>query len=200
MVIKCYNEKHLWLLFIDTEFDQQQLVQFSGALFKRIDDDTYQLAATINQYITTSVSMYFQDYTKITQDFLVANGIPLESLKDLIFGEVLKNVDMKDVMIISHGLKNDRLVLKDNGINFNSYEDIDGKIKPVDGYCTFNNAKRVLERDKKSSALLYTSNENPKAPPITKTTLFLEDKFNDSIFLENSTLVYCFPLSSNNIT
>ena len=63
MVIKCYNEKHLWLLFIDIEFDQQQLVQFSGALFKRIDDDTYQLAATINQYITTSVSMYFQDYT-----------------------------------------------------------------------------------------------------------------------------------------
>jgi len=52
-------------------------------------------------------------------------------------------------MIISHGLKNDRLVLKDNGINFNSYEDTDGKMKPVDGYCTFNNAKRILERDKK---------------------------------------------------
>lgn len=149
MVIKCYNEKHLWLLFIDIEFDQQQLVQFSGALFKRIDDETYQLAATINQYITTSVSMYFQDYTKITQDFLATSGIPLESLKDLIFGEVLKNVDMKDIMVISHGLKNDRLVLKDNGINFNCYEDTDGKTKPVDGYCTFNNAKRILERDKK---------------------------------------------------
>ena len=149
MIIKCYNEKHPWLLFLDIEFDQLQLVQFSGALFKRIDDDTYQLASTITQYITASVSVYFQDYTKITQDFLATNGIPLDSLKDLIFGEVLKDIDMKDILIVSHGLKNDRLVLKENDINFNYYLDTDGKTKPVDGYCTFNNAKRILNRDKK---------------------------------------------------
>ena len=149
MIIKCYNEKHPWLLFLDIEFDQLQLVQFSGALFKRIDEDTYQLASTITQYVTASVSVYFQDYTRITQDFLAANGIPLDSLKDLIFGEVLKDVDMGDLMIISHGLKNDRLVLKENGINFNFFTTSDNKIKPIDGYCTFNNAKRILNREKK---------------------------------------------------
>ncbi len=149
MIIKCYNEKHPWLLFLDIEFDQLQLVQFSGALFKRIDEDTYQLASTITQYVTASVSVYFQDYTRITQDFLAANGIPLDSLKDLIFGEVLKDVDMGDLMIISHGLKNDRLVLKENNINFNYYNSSDGKIRPIDGYCTFNNAKRILNREKK---------------------------------------------------
>ena len=149
MIIKCYNEKHPWLLFLDIEFDQLQLVQFSGALFKRIDEDTYQLASTITQYVTVSVSVYFQDYTRITQDFLAANGIPLDSLKDLIFGEVLKDVDMGDLMIISHGLKNDRLVLKENNINFNYYNSSDGKIRPIDGYCTFNNAKRILNREKK---------------------------------------------------
>lgn len=149
MIIKCFNEKHPWLLFMDIEFDQQQLIQFSGALFKRIDEDTYQLASTITQYITASVSAYFQDYTKITQDFLVTNGIPLESLKELLFNEVLKDVDMGDLMIISHGLKNDRLVLKENDINFNYYIDAEGKTKPIDGYCTFNNGKRILERERK---------------------------------------------------
>lgn len=149
MIIKCYNEKHPWLLFLDIEFDQLQLVQFSGALFKRIDEDTYQLASTITQYVTASVSVYFQDYTRITQDFLAANGIPLDSLKDLIFGEVLKDINMGDLMIISHGLKNDRLVLKENNINFNYYNSPDGKIRPVDGYCTFNNAKRILNREKR---------------------------------------------------
>lgn len=149
MIIKCYNEKHPWLLFLDIEFDQLQLVQFSGALFKRIDEDTYQLASTITQYITASVSIYFQDYTKITQDFLATNGIPLESLRDLLFGEVLKDIDMGDLMVISHGLKNDRLVLKENDINFNYYVDAENKTKPIDGYCTFNNAKRILNREKK---------------------------------------------------
>ena len=149
MIIKCYNEKHPWLLFLDIEFDQLQLVQFSGALFKKIDEDTYQLASTITQYITASVSIYFQDYTKITQDFLATNGIPLESLRDLLFGEVLKDIDMGDLMVISHGLKNDRLVLKENDINFNYYVDAEDKTKPIDGYCTFNNAKRILNREKK---------------------------------------------------
>jgi len=149
MIIKCYNEKHPWLLFLDIEFEQLKLVQFSGALFKWIDEDTYQLATTITQYITTSIGTYFQDYTNISQDFIATNGIPLESLKDLVFGEVLKDIDMNDLMIISHGLKNDRLVLKENGINFNFFTTSDNKIKPIDGYCTFNNAKRILNREKK---------------------------------------------------
>lgn len=149
MIIKCYNEKHPWLLFLDIEFDQLKLVQFSGALFKRIDEETYQLATTITQYITTSIGTYFQDYTNISQDFVLTNGIPLESLKDLIFGEVLKDISMSDILIISHGLKNDRLVLKENGINFSFFVDKDGITKPIDGYCTFNNAKRILEREKK---------------------------------------------------
>lgn len=149
MIIKCYNEKHPWLLFLDIEFEQLKLVQFSGALFKWIDEDTYQLATTMTQYITTSIGTYFQDYTNISQDFIATNGIPLESLKDLLFGEVLKDIDMNDLMIISHGLKNDRLVLKENGINFNFFTTSDNKIKPIDGYCTFNNAKRILNREKK---------------------------------------------------
>lgn len=149
MVIKCYNEKHEWLLFMDIEFEQLALVQFAGALFKKIDDETYQLAASINQYVSTSVGVFFQDYTNITQDFINSNGVDIDSLRDLLFGELLQNVNKEDLLIISHGLKNDRLVLKENGFNLNTYEDQCGKTKPIDGYCTFNNAKRILNRDKK---------------------------------------------------
>lgn len=113
-----------------------------------IDTYTYQLASSINQYITTSVGTFFQEYTNITQDFISSNGIPLDSLKDLIFGELLKDVDLKDIEIVSHGLKNDRIVLKENDINFNFFLDKDNKAKPIDGYCTFNNAKRILQKEK----------------------------------------------------
>lgn len=33
MIIKCYNTNHNYLLFIDLEFNNQDLVQFSGLLF-----------------------------------------------------------------------------------------------------------------------------------------------------------------------
>ena len=37
MIIKCYNENHPYLLFIDIEFDNTHLIQFAGLLFKHID-------------------------------------------------------------------------------------------------------------------------------------------------------------------
>lgn len=148
MIIKCYEEKHNWILFIDIEFEQQVLVQFAGALFKRIDDDTYQLAASINQYVAASVGTYFQEYTNLTQDFISSNGIKIESLRDLISGELLKSADIDDLLVVSHGLKNDRLVLRANGINLSTYEK-NGIVKPIAGYCTYNNAKRVLAREKR---------------------------------------------------
>ena len=53
---------------------------------------------------------------------------------------------MKDIMVISHGLRNDRLVLSRNGINLSQYADENGAWKPIDGYCTFKNAQRILKR------------------------------------------------------
>ena len=53
MIIKAYNENHKYLLFIDLEFSNQELVQFAGLLFNHIEDDTYQLARSINVYISS---------------------------------------------------------------------------------------------------------------------------------------------------
>ena len=70
MIIKAYNEKHNYLLFIDLEFSNQKLVQFAGLLFKNIDDETYQLARSINIYISQKVCYPFMEYTNITNNFL----------------------------------------------------------------------------------------------------------------------------------
>lgn len=153
MIIKCYNENHPYLLFIDIEFDNTHLIQFAGLLFKRIDTDgSYQLQTSINQYVSTKVGYPFMEYTGINNSFLDENGVPLSSLRTLIFDDVLGDISMKDIMIISHGLRNDRLVLNRNGINLSQYADEKGIWRPVDGYCTFNNAKRILNRNDHASA------------------------------------------------
>ena len=136
MIIKCYNEHHKYLLFMDVEFNQRDLVQFAGLLFQRIGwDGDYQLMKSCNIYITQKVCYPFAEYTSITNNFLAENGVTLQDARELIFNDLLGDVDLDDLQLISHGLKNDRLILLDKS---------DGKV--VDGYCTFNAAKRVLER------------------------------------------------------
>ena len=130
MIIKTYNENHEYLVFIDIEFNNRELVQFAGLLFKRIEDETYQLMRSCNQYVTTRVCYPFMEYTSITNSFLEANGVSLKDVQTIVFDDFLADIDLKDVMVISHGLKNDRLVLLQNGINL-SYRD-DNKRLPVD--------------------------------------------------------------------
>ena len=99
MIIKCYNENHPYLLFIDIEFDNTHLIQFAGLLFKRIDTDgSYQLQTSINQYVSAKVGYPFMEYTGINNSFLDENGIPLSSLRTLIFDDVLGEIPMKDIM------------------------------------------------------------------------------------------------------
>lgn len=141
MIIKCYNEKHQHLLFIDLEFNNQDLVQFAGLLFSWIDDDTYQLMRSCNFYITQKVCYPFAEYTSITNNFLKENGVPLKDAIQLI-DDFLSDVNLDDLCIIGHGLKNDRLVLERNKIQLTHKSNG----QPIDGYCTFNNAKRILKR------------------------------------------------------
>lgn len=141
MIIKTYNENHNYLLFIDLEFSNQDLVQFAGLLFKRIDDETYQLIRSLNTYVSRKVCYPFMEYTSITNSFLEENGIPLSDAKMLIMEDFLMDVPLNEIEVISHGLKNDRIVLNNSGINLLTYNN-----KPIDGYCTYMNGRRILER------------------------------------------------------
>lgn len=145
MIIKCYNENHPYLLFMDIEFNNRDLVQFSGLLFKRIDfDGGYQLMRSCNQYVAATVCYPFVEYTSLTNNFLAQNGVPLRDVEAFIMEDFLGDIKLTDMLVIAHGLRNDRLVLQENGINLSN---TDNNI-PIDGYCTFNNAKRILNRSK----------------------------------------------------
>lgn len=150
MIIKAYNENHQYLLFIDLEFFNNKdeisahLVQFAGLLFKWIDDETYQLMRSCNEYVTDKVCYPFAEYTSITNNFLVENGVPLNDMIMSIQEDFLKDIPLDELLIISHGLKNDRLVMLDNGLNLSMIEG-----KPIDGFCTFENSRKILHRNER---------------------------------------------------
>ena len=135
MIIKCYDIDKEYLLFLDIEFNNLDLVQYAGLLFQRIDDETYQLMRSCNLYITTQVCYAFADYTSITTGFLEENGVPLDSAVDIILYDFLKDIPEEELLLISHGLKNDRIVLEKAGLDL-----------ACEGYCTFTNARRILMR------------------------------------------------------
>lgn len=153
MVIYCCREHHKYLLFLDIEFDKRQLMQFAGLLFKQVEDAcdgaAYQLVCSGNQYRNPDdkVAYSFTEYTGLTSTFLRDNGVPLEGIKNFIEDDMLAHVPLNQLEVISHGLKNDRMVLMENGINLLTYQDPKtGRVLPIDGYCTFKNAQRILKR------------------------------------------------------
>ena len=94
-----------------------------------------------NVYVSRKVCYPFAEYTAITNSFLEENGVPLADAVELV-KDFLYDVNNDDLCIIGHGLKNDRLVLVENGLEFTHKSNG----QPIDGYCTFNNAKRILNR------------------------------------------------------
>lgn len=138
MIIYLHKEAHPYVLILDIEFDQKQLVQFSGLLFKRIGDGIYQLSSSCTQYVYHNPSYPFTKYTHITKRFLEQNGISLQNLQLVIKDDFLGGIDLKDILLVSHGLNNDRKILLENGID----------LRECAEYCTFQNAKRILNRAK----------------------------------------------------
>ena len=145
MIIYAHNIKYPYLLVFDIEFDQTTLVQFCGLLFKRVGDGIYQLARSCNQYVALNkVSYPFQQYTGITKQFLQDNGTRLTDVVQVVLDEFLEDVDKSQMLVISHGLKNDRKILLENKLNL-MYDE--KTLKDIDGYCTFCHAKTILKRN-----------------------------------------------------
>lgn len=143
MIIYFHGEKHSYVLTFDIEFDMNNLVQFAGILFKNLGDGKYFTYRTLNAYVKCSPSYQFQRYTGLTTNFLQNYGVTLKDLVQQVEDDLLKDVDKTELLVVSHGLRNDRKVLLENFINLN-YDSV--TINPIDGYCTFNNARRILGR------------------------------------------------------
>ena len=90
------------------------------------------------------VNRFIRDFTGITDEFLLSCGETIENARKKI--NELITVD-GDLLIVSHGVHNDRQTLLNNEIDFY----VDAKGKEIEGICTYTAAKRLL----KTNAWVY---------------------------------------------
>ena len=134
------------VLVFDAEYNEGQLIQFSGILFRKIEEDIFQVSKSLNMYVKLQegkVNPFIERFTGITDIFLETFGENIEEAKERI--EELIKVE-GSLVIVSHGLTNDRRTMLNNDVDLYTYND-----EIIDGLCTYNAAKRLLGREKKLS-------------------------------------------------
>lgn len=139
MVIFLKNIKHRHVLICDIEYDKNRVIQFAGLLFKNIDykNNLYQIEQSFNVFIKQEgVGTYVTFYTGIDNKMLEAVGETEEDFLKL-YDSFIHRVDLSDTLFVSHGSKNDRQILKS----------LIPKGLPEHSFCTYRNAKRILERN-----------------------------------------------------
>ena len=130
MEIYIPNEKHEHLIFLDCEYDYENMRQLSAIKFKK-SAHGYELLGSINRFIKDreKISSFFTDFTAISPQFLNQQGVALEDVKHDFydfapFGSA--------TLIISHNLGTDNHILFKNGINLDLF----------DTFCTFQHARK----------------------------------------------------------
>lgn len=140
MLLYIPNEEHKNLIFFDTEFNDKKLIQVSMIAYELLLIDNvkvYILKGSINLFIDNLINDFFTRYTGITNNFLSEHAISEEDARKALNNFVL-NYDTPDSLFIAHGVKQDIDLLKDLGVN----------ISHAERYCTYDAAKRLLNRDK----------------------------------------------------
>lgn len=143
-VFKGIKQGHV--LIFDAEYNEGNLIQFAGVLFRKIEEDIFQIERSLTTYVKLEegeVNRFIRDFTGITDSFLNAFGVSLAEAKEQI--EKLIDIEDDELLVVSHGITNDRRILLDNGIDLY----VDKNEKDIQGVCTYNAAKRLLKRDKK---------------------------------------------------
>jgi DNA polymerase III epsilon subunit-like protein len=140
LVLYIPNENHKNLVFFDTEFNNQKLIQVAMIVYEAIEIKgvhAYLLKGSINLYIQNEINYFFTKYTGICADFLDNNGVPEEEARTAL-NTFVSTFNNKDTLFIAHGVKQDADLLVSMGVN----------ISLADRYCTYNASKTFLNRDK----------------------------------------------------
>ncbi len=130
------------IVVFDAEYNEGFLIQFSAVMLQRVDKELYQISKSLNVYVQLpeeeSVNYFIQDFTGITDNFLKENG---ESIEDALV-KINKFFEVEgSVLVASHGIVNDRIVMYNNGLD---YLETDG----LETICTYKMAKDILKREK----------------------------------------------------
>lgn len=144
-VFKGIENSHV--LIFDAEYNEGFIIQFAALLFRKIDKDIFQIKKSINFYVKLpeekEINYFIRDFTGITDWYLNIFGERIEDARKMI--EDFIRIEEDDLLVVSHGLYNDRQTLLNNDIDFY----LDSKDREINGICTYNAAKRLFNRDKK---------------------------------------------------
>ena len=119
MLIVFRNIKQKNILVFDAEYNEGDLIQFSGIMFLQVEEDIFQISKSINIYVQLEpnhfINKFIRDFTGISDNFLNENGLTLEEAQKTIQEFIGCNGDL---LFVSHGLTNDRITMENNGIDF----------------------------------------------------------------------------------
>lgn len=106
------------IIIFDIEYDQHALVQLAllhlSLRTQSQPEGVFELTRSLNLYVKQGqlLSDFFKGYTNITDDFLCDNGVDLSVARTLVHEVIPDNS-----IIVSHGLKCDLEILKQNGFD-----------------------------------------------------------------------------------
>lgn len=144
MIVLFKNIKQNSVMIFDAEYNQGDLIQFSGILFRKIEKDIFQIEKSLTIYVKLEsgyINPFIREYTGITDEYLQKNGVKLRDAQKAIYD--LIDVGEEELLVVSHGIYNDRQTLLNNGIDLY----VDKNFRDIQGLCTYNASKRLLERE-----------------------------------------------------
>ena len=137
MIYYMHGMSKPYIMAFDIEYDKEKLIQVAGIILKNIGKNIYQIYRSFNSYIKQeNLSIFVQQYTNITQEFIAQYGVSLSESIDT-WNKFVEEIDYDDMLIVSHGIYQDSVILKNNGFDITPYEQ----------WCTYNMSKWVLDRD-----------------------------------------------------
>ena len=140
MIVYFKGLKTPYVAAIDIEHDQGHMIQFAGILMKRVGEELYQVERSINFYVKRHhLNDFTTRYTHISVQFLEACGISLDEAQTKFYEEFIGEIPIEDITFVSHGIKQDSIVMRDSGLDINEAPHL----------CTYNLAKQILKRDKR---------------------------------------------------
>ena len=165
MIYYMRNMDKPYIMAVDIEYDKNNIIQLGSVTLKRIGKDLYQPCRSLNVYIKReNVCQFVQEYTNITQDFLNQYGETLEEAQRQ-WHEYTNEFTFDDVLVVSHGIYQDSLLMSSQGFSIDHYEQ----------WCTYNHSKWVLDRDNclslsevlKESGILPVNEHNAYADAVS---------------------------------
>lgn len=126
-----------YVCVFDIEHDTGDLFQFSAILFKKVGEYLYQIYKNINFYVKQKqFSPFIESFSHIDLKFVNDYGISKNEISDIL-EKFFGNIDLNEIIFVSHGVLQDLLILKNNGLNLSISNTL----------CTYEMSKQILDRN-----------------------------------------------------